>query len=221
MVILYSVQFCRLPSIDWISQEQNPSYEQHNLCRWEGDGNNSYLVTVVWGLSVCTVSYGVGSPKPLQACSTTLKSCIIICFCLLIQYCLLPLWEFLVLSMVTLNILQIHLGLYSQNCCAYLEALWLLLWSWRCLAVCVRCGEGLGSQWLPSRSLAPEEAPGQGCCCSAQDQAHHLQSSTIPSSCVSEDKSCSAAWPVEGGDHCRASSTAVTQSWQSQEHLVL
>ena len=111
-----------VPLMDCFSQEQNPSYsyEQHNLCEGEGDCDNSYSVTEAQGFSGCTGRYGVGSLEALEDPSTTAKSCIIIWFYLLIWYCLFPLWKALALSMVTLNILQICLGLSPQNYCAYL-----------------------------------------------------------------------------------------------------
>lgn len=63
----------------------------------------------------------MGLPEALQAPSTTPKSCVIIWFYLLTWYCLFPLWEALGFEHGNMNILQIYLGLSSQNYCVYLE----------------------------------------------------------------------------------------------------
>lgn len=137
-----------VPLMDCFSQEQNPSYsyEQHNLCKGEGDGDNSCLVAEAQGVSGCTGRYGMGSPKALQAPSTIPKSCIIIWFYLLIWYRLFPLWEALVLSMVTWIFCKYILVYLFKTIVRTWRVRGYRYWSWSCVAVCAKCGEGLGSQ---------------------------------------------------------------------------
>lgn len=104
-------------------------------------------------------------------CYLALFSCLVL---------LVPTVGSLVFEHGNLNVLQIHLGLFSQNYFVYLEHFSSCCWSLSRATAGVKCGEGPVSQRLPQRSLASWEALGQGWCCSAQDQACSLQLRTIP-----------------------------------------
>lgn len=212
-----------IPLMDCFSQKQNPSYsyEHRNLCEGEDDGDSSYLVTEEQGVSGCTGRYGARSPEALQAPSSTPKSHIIIWFYLLIWYCLLPLWEALVLSLVTWVFSKYILVYLFKTIVCTLRVRGYCYSSWNCVAVCARCGEGLRSQWLPHRPPAPEEALGQGWCRSAQDRACCLQPSTIPSSCHGRAHVLQRCLARGGKWALQAPPAWLWQSWHSQKEALI
>lgn len=197
--------------MDCFSQEQNPSYsyEQHKLHKGEDDGRNNYSVTEAQGVSGCTGRYGVGSPEILKAPSTTPNSCIIIWFYLLIWYCPFPLWEALLLSMVILNIFQIH---FANT-----------FWSILSKLLCVPGGfvvtvTGRGVVWQFVRGVEKGQVPRErhegpwpwkrlwDMVGATVLRTEHATCSPAPSpaAAMSEHMSCNAAWPVEGSEHRRS-----------------